>query len=130
MKKESKSNRTSDAEFFHGASPEIFERGRTLRKEMTTAEKILWNKLRRKKIKGLRFRRQHQISRFVVDFYCHEKRFVIELDGEVHNSNESKEKDQSRAEALKSFGLRVIRFKNEEVISELYKVIKTIEELV
>ncbi len=122
--------RTSDKELFQNAKPEIFEKGRILRKVMTTAEKILWNELRGKKINGLRFRRQHQVSRFVVDFYCHEKKLVIELDGEVHNSDESKERDQSRTEALESIGLRVIRFKNEEVMSELDRVIKKIEELV
>jgi very-short-patch-repair endonuclease len=107
-----KNNDTSDKELFQKAKPEIFQRGRELRKVMTTAEKILWNELRRKKINNLRFRRQHPLAKFVVDFYCHEKRLVIELDGPIHDTKESKEKDKYRTEALEQMGLKVIRFRN------------------
>ncbi|MDQ3022345.1 MAG: endonuclease domain-containing protein [Bacteroidota bacterium] len=119
-------NRTSDADFFKNAKPEIFASGRKLRKQMTAAEIILWRELRGKKVNGLRFRRQHPVSRFVVDFYCHEKKLVIELDGEVHDSKEAKEKDESRTFALESLGLKVIRFRNEDVIDKLESVLEKI----
>ncbi len=118
---------TSDKALFQKASVEIFQAGRKLRKNMTLAEKILWRELRGKKLKSLRFRRQHPIGSFVVDFYCHEKKLVIELDGEVHDSNEAKQRDQSRTDALENFGLKVIRFRNEEVIDELEKVLRKIQ---
>ncbi len=119
-------NRTSDADFFKNAKPEIFALGRKLRKQLTVAEKILWRELRGKKVNGLRFRRQHPISRFVVDFYCHEKKLVIELDGEIHDTKEAKEKDESRTLALETLGLRVIRFRNEDVIDKLENVMEKI----
>ena len=118
--------RPSDAEFFFNAKPQIFYAARKLRKKMTTAEKILWRELRGRKLNSLYFRRQHPISSFVVDFYCHEKRLVIELDGKVHNRNEIKERDISRTFELERFGLRVIRFTNEEVIKQLDNVIEEI----
>ncbi len=124
-----KNKTTSDKELFLKATPQIFHKGRELRKIMTTAEKILWNELRGKKINNLRFRRQHPLAKFVVDFYCHSKRLVIELDGTVHDSNEAKEKDKSRTDALNEMGLKVIRFKNEEVLDDLDRVVRRIIEL-
>lgn len=121
--------KSSDKELFQKAKPEIFQRGRELRKEMTSAEKILWDALRGKKLNGLRFRRQHPMSRFILDFYCHEKRLVIELDGEVHDSKEVIERDESRTIAIGQLRLKVIRFKNEEVLDDLDKVIERIKKI-
>lgn len=95
---------------------------RRLRKEQTDSEKILWKLIRNRKLLGLKFLRQHPIiykadytgfNYFIADFYCHEKKIVIELDGSVHN--ERKEYDQYRDEVLKSRGLKVLRIKNEEL---------------
>ena len=77
----------------YGASPEIFKRANSLKKEMTPAEKILWGELRNSKLDGHKFRRQHPIGKFIVDFYCHEKKLVIELDGGIHNNVDVKERD-------------------------------------
>jgi very-short-patch-repair endonuclease len=93
---------------------------------MTASETIMWNELRRKKIKGLRFRRQHPIKNFIVDFYCHEKRLVIEIDGGIHNHIEIRERDEGRTMELEILGLKVVRFTNEEVQNNLSSVLKTI----
>jgi very-short-patch-repair endonuclease len=67
------------------ASPETMNNARMLRENMTQTEKLLWERLKGKQILGLRFRRQHPIFIFIADFYCHEARLVVEIDGEIHN---------------------------------------------
>lgn len=115
-------------EMFYGASPEIFKRASELRKNMTKAEKLLWSALRRKQILGKRFRRQHPINSFIVDFYCHEAKLIIEVDGGIHNLPEQKEHDTGRSHELEQFGLTIIRFTNTQVFQNLDKVIKNIED--
>jgi leucyl-tRNA synthetase/very-short-patch-repair endonuclease len=92
--------------------------------QQTTAEEKLWNEIRNSKL-GYKFRRQHAIDSFIVDFVCIEKKLVIELDGEIHNFK--KEEDANRTSVLNQFGFEVIRFKNEEVLNKLLEVIKKIE---
>jgi very-short-patch-repair endonuclease len=116
--------------FFYGASPEIFRRAKLLRGEMTEAEKVLWQWLRKNQVNGLRFYRQHPISKFIVDFYCHSKLLVIELDGGVHNKFEVAERDENREIELEKLGLKVLRFKNEDVLNDIWKVISIIESAV
>jgi very-short-patch-repair endonuclease len=95
---------------------------------MTPAEKILWEELRGNKL-GSHFRRQQVIAGFVVDFYCHGAGLVIELDGSVHQEDEQKENDAERDEALAKMGLRIIRFKNGDVIRNLPRILEKIQEL-
>jgi len=83
--------------------------------------------LRNRKFEGLKFRRQHPINRFVVDFYCHEKMLVVEVDGGIHNDIEVKERDVGREEELQDFGLTILRFTNEEVINEMEKVLEKLK---
>ena len=73
---------------YFGAKPITFEAARILRKNMTFHEKLLWEKLKLKQICGKRFRRQHPIDFFIVDFYCHEARLVVEIDGEIQKKPE------------------------------------------
>ncbi len=113
--------------FFYGASPEIFRRAKLLRSNMTKAEKALWQRLRGNRFNDLHFYRQHPISKFIVDFYCHTILLVIELDGGVHNKIEVAERDENREFELKSLGLRVIRFKNEDILNNIDSVIKQLE---
>jgi type I restriction enzyme M protein len=95
---------------------------RDLRRGMTEAEKILWNYLRDRRFTKMKFRRQHPVlGRFVVDFYCPEKKLAIELDGFVHEGRE--EIDADRQSFIEAHGIRVIRFKNEEVIYALRNVL-------
>ena len=111
---------------FYGASPEIFRRAKLLRNHMTKTEEILWEALKDNKTNGLKFRRQHPINQFIVDFYCHKKKLVIELDGSIHENQDQKEKDEGRQFLLEEFGLKVLRFKNDEVISDLENVLNKI----
>lgn len=118
---------TSTHFYHYGATPEIFERAQLLRKEMTDAETRLWKKLRNHGFEGLKFRRQHPIGRFIVDFYCHEKRLVIEVDGNIHDLLEVKERDEGREEELKNFGLTVIRFTNDEIEKNIEDVLSKLK---
>ena len=114
--------RTVEVNLFYGAKPAIFEKARELRSNMTECEKIMWNALRRKDLAGFRFRRQHPIDRFIVDFYCHEVKLVIEIDGEIHKYQQ-KEYDEGRTAELERFGLTVLRFTNESVVNDLNGVL-------
>ena len=115
-----------DVLMFYNAMPHIFERAKMLRKNMTSAEKLLWEELKGKKILGLRFRAQHPIYIFIADFYCHPVKLVIEVDGGIHKSREQKEYDLIREGELNDFGIEVIRFSNEEVEQEIKQVINKI----
>ncbi|SNS23588.1 Very-short-patch-repair endonuclease [Belliella buryatensis] len=121
------------SKFNHNASPEIFRRAKELRESMTIAEQVLWERLRAGRLNGLNFRRQHPTSKYIVDFYCHQYKLVIELDGEVHLEKDQKERDFSREEELKNLGLHIIRFTNESVLHEtnevLFKILDKISEL-
>ncbi|RPA68429.1 endonuclease domain-containing protein [Cyclobacteriaceae bacterium YHN15] len=108
---------------FYGASPLIHERARELRKKMTLGESLFWNEVLNKKFLGFKFRRQHPIGKFIADFYCHELKLVIEIDGDIHEFHDSKEYDQGRTYELEEFGLQVLRFQNEEVEKEMEKVL-------
>lgn len=110
------------------ASPEIINNARILRENMTLPEKLLWERLKGKQIRGLRFRRQHPIFIFIADFYCHEARLVVELDGEIHN--QQSEYDDGRTAEMEKFYIEVIRFKNSEIEEDIDKVVNKITELV
>jgi very-short-patch-repair endonuclease len=113
---------------FLGASPEIFSRAKKLRSKLTEPEKLLWEQLRNNKLDGYHFRRQHPLKNYIADFYCHQKRLVIELDGSVHDEDERKEYDKSRTEELESFNIKVIRFRNKEVFHNVNSVLASIRE--
>lgn len=113
-------------EMHYGASKEIFQFAETLRKNMTEPEKIIWEKVCRNQ-PGVRIRRQHPIWKFIADFYCHQLKLVIEIDGGIHLRSENKGYDINRDITLKEFGIEIIRFTNEEVIKETEKVIEAIK---
>ena len=94
---------------------------------MTPAEKILWQEVRAKKLR-VRFRRQQVIAGFIVDFYCHKSALVVEVDGDVHDLQQ--DEDARREKALSELGLRIVRFRNDEVVRELSVVVGKIKELV
>ena len=106
---------------------EKLQRAKELRRDMTPAEKILWQELRANKV-GVHFRRQQVIEGFIVDFYCHKIGLVIEVDGDVHDLQ--KHEDARREEALEKLELKIIRFRNEDVTKNLDRVITQIRELV
>jgi very-short-patch-repair endonuclease len=102
------------------------ERRIELRTSATEAEALLWDRIKSKQFCGQKFRRQHGIGRFVVDFYHGQSRTVIELDGFVHNDIEVAENDRNRQEFLEELGYRFLRFRNEEVINNLESVLAKI----
>ena len=107
----------------------LYQYGRELRLESTEAEKLLWAELRNKKLNGLKFRRQHPIDKFVADFYCHEKKIVIELDGSIHDEKINKEYDEARTAMLAGLSVIVLRFKNEDITNNLKEVLKKISDM-
>lgn len=110
---------------FYGASNLIFQRAEELRNRMTSAEELLWKQIHINEWKQ-KFRRQHPIANYVVDFYCHALKLVIELDGGIHEVEDVKKYDEYRESHLKELGLTVLRFKNEQVFKENKIVIETI----
>ena len=92
---------------------------RAYRRNPTEAERILWSELRGRRLNGLRFRRQHPIAGYIVDFYCAEAKLAIEVDGSVHEGAAAKARDSIRTAAIEEHGVRVIRFMNDDVIHEL-----------
>lgn len=102
------------------------ERRQKLRNKATTAEAKLWRIIQHSQLEGKKFRRQHSVGYYILDFYCPEERLAIEIDGDSHEKNGHKLYDKSRTEFLDSLRIRVLRFKNEEVINNLHIVIEQI----
>jgi len=110
------------------------ELSRELRKQQTDAEKIIWDRIRNRLLCGKKFTRQHPIKFiinnqqrfFIADFYCAEYKFIIEADGKIHDNQ--KEYDQLRDWIIHELGYKVLRFTNEEILSETEKVLEKIKE--
>ena len=98
-----------------------------LRNNLTEPEKILWQRIRSKQL-GTKFRRQHGIGDYIVDFYCPEKRLVIELDGDSHYNTDTQEHDRKRDDFMRSLGLQVIRFTNQDIMKNLDAVLEVIHQ--
>lgn len=114
---------------FYGAGPEIFKNAQILRQNQTKAEEILWLALSGKNL-GVKFRRQHAIAKYVVDFYCHECKLIIEIDGEYHNTESQQKSDIFRSTELEQLNLKVVRFTNEEIYKDLNIVLSKIKKLI
>jgi very-short-patch-repair endonuclease len=119
-------NDSYEYEFYYGASNLTKAQAAELRKSMTIAEKILWQKLRNRQMNGLKFRRQHPVGIFILDFYCHERKLAIEVDGKIHNQEAQKEWDENRTYELNELGIVVLRFLNEDVIDKTEMVVDSI----
>jgi cyclase len=118
-----------EKKMFHKASPLIFERAAALRERMTGAENVLWEHLNNKRL-GVKFRRQHPLANYIVDFYCHKFKLVIEVDGGIHENVKIKKHDVEREEHLKQMGLTIIRFTNNEVLYQIEKVLENIKSFI
>ena len=97
---------------------------RSFRRNMTPAEQVLWEQLRADRFHGMGFRRQHVIAGYIVDFYCHSARLVVEVDGEIHARQQ--DEDAIREAALRERGLRIIRFSNDAVLHDMPGVLQAI----
>ncbi len=109
-----------------GATPVIFRNAEKLREYMTKTEGLVWEYLKLKPL-GFKFRRQHPINKYILDFYCHRKRLSVEIDGGYHLTLEQKVKDAERTAYLTGVGIKEMRFSNDEVIEDFERVIFLIE---
>lgn len=115
------------AENLHkGAKASTFENARQLRRTETEAEKKLWPYLRNRQLMGKKFRRQHAIDTYILDFYCHESKLAVELDGAIHNEEMNRQYDKARTDVLAALGIVVIRFSNDEVMNDIERVLQRI----
>jgi very-short-patch-repair endonuclease len=109
-----------------GVSEELELAARRLRRSMTPAEIRLWNGLRGRRLG--KFRRQHPLGQFILDFYCPAARLCVEVDGGVHDHSDQQERDRARTEALAALGIRVVRVRNEEILCDARAVLRRIEQ--
>jgi very-short-patch-repair endonuclease len=105
---------------------DILKYARELRKNQTDAEQLIWNLLRGRRFLGKKFRRQHPVGRYILDFYCHEEKLAIELDGGQHNEPVQEKKDSKRTEFLEKQGIKVLRFWNNEVLQQTESVLEAL----
>ncbi len=110
-----------------GASSSSFLKAKGLRDKMTLSEKALWEELEKNNLMGIKFRRQHPIGIYIVDFYSHKLKLIIELDGKYHQNKKQQILDDERTTFLEFNGLKVLRFKNEEILENMETVIQRIE---
>jgi very-short-patch-repair endonuclease len=115
-----------ERKWMRGRTPELLKASRRLREEMTDGEGKLWQALRGEQIRGMRFRRQHAIGRFILDFYCPKHKLAVEVDGAVHDEANQAEYDAVRTETLNQHGIRVIRVRNEDVQHDIWGVLERI----
>ena len=98
-----------------------------LRKALTPAEATLWKHLQNSQLEGRKFRRQHSVGNYILDFYCPSEKLAVELDGAGHFTEEGVEYDEKRTEFLESVGIKVVRFENETVFKFLDHVVEEIK---
>ncbi len=110
-------------------TPELWAKlqplARQMRHDPTPAENLLWTRLRNRRVRGVKFRRQYPIERFIVDFYSHHPRMAIEVDGPIHDY--TPDEDAIRQAFIESLNIRVFRFKNAEVLGNIGQVLAEIE---
>jgi very-short-patch-repair endonuclease len=105
-------------------------RRKQLRRTMPEAEVILWSQLKNRQLSGIKFRRQYSVGGYVVDFYCAKKKLAIEIDGDSHYVLYAPERDEERQKWIEQFGIRFLRFTNDDVRMNLYSVLDAIDEAV
>lgn len=129
-----KIRKTVEYKMYFNAPEYIFRLAKDLRANQTDSEKELWKIIGSKKILGLHFRRQHPVNIYIVDFYCHEIKLAIEVDGEIHSKKEKHENDLNRTAELERLGIKVIRFTNKDIFGDFewvkMQIVKFCEELV
>lgn len=119
--------RSVNRDMYFGAKPDLFRLAERMRRNPTEAENILWKHLKKFRSTGFIFRRQHPINFYIADFYCHKLKLVIEVDGEIHETEQAREHDDGRTGHLEHFGIKIIRFTNDDVIRSEELVIKQIK---
>ena len=115
-------------QYFNRASEK--ENRRLLRNNMPKAEAAIWSMLRSKQLLGYKFRRQYSVGRYIVDFYCPELKLAVEIDGDSHYQDRSKNSDKHRQAFIETFGIKFLRFTNEDVIKNLEGVVEIVRRTV
>jgi very-short-patch-repair endonuclease len=108
--------------------PDIFNKSRVLRKSMSPAEKVLWRYLRNNKLGGLKFRKQHLLDIFIADFYCHKKKLIIGLCGGINDTVEQRGYNDGRSFELEEKSFKMLRFRDEGIISNIEYVLSKIKD--
>ena len=106
-------------EMLQNNKPSLKKFRKELRNNLTPAEALLWKCLKNKQLEGKKFRRQHSINNYILDFYCSSEKLAIELDGEGHHKPNQSEYDCNRDLFLNSYGIRILRFENREIFQNL-----------
>ena len=101
-----------------------------LRNNMPKAEIVLWSKLKGNQLNGYKFRRQHSVGKFVVDFFCPKLKLVIEVDGNSHFLDEKPERDRERQKYIENHGIRFLRFTNADIYKNMNEVLTSIEKYI
>src|SRR5688572_2801843 len=109
-----------------GAKPTVFFRAQELRRNPTPTEELLWKFLSNKQMEGVKFRRQHPIDIYVIDFYSHELKLGVEVDGDYHNDKIQSFEDENRDLTLASYGLTMVRYSNDDVLKNTPTVLEDI----
>ncbi len=123
-----KKRSSTSMKMFHEAPPRLFGYAKENRYQPTVAEALLWDSLKNKQLSGYKFRRQHPVGYYIVDFYCLQKRLVIEIDGGYHFTPKQQIYDAHRTAEINLMGISVIRFTNQEVMNDLPRVLEKIME--
>ncbi|MCO8086177.1 endonuclease domain-containing protein [Acinetobacter lwoffii] len=106
--------------------PQLLQFAKSMRHTTTDAENLMWQLLRAKRFMNLKFRRQHVIAPYILDFYCHEIGLVIELDGSQHGTDDAIEYDVERTKFLEAVGLTVVRYWNHDVLGRMDVVLENL----
>jgi len=104
------------------------KKARELRNNMTRAEIILWSRIKSRQINGFKFRRQYPVLDYIADFYCHDLKLIIEVDGEIHNLHSQRNADIKRDKMLKNNGYYVLHFNNHEIETDLQRSVSIIKQ--
>ena len=114
---------------FYSANKIIFENAKALRNNLTADEMILWGRLK-EYFPDYKFRRQHPISNYIADFYCHKLKFIIEVDGPIHSLKRTIKLDEVRQKDLENLGIKVLRFTNEQVKNKIETLLEKIKDFI
>ena len=109
-------------------SDTLLQRARRLRQDASNAEQVLWSRLRDRSILGVKFRRQQVLAGYILDFYCHQAKLAVELDGGQHGEPDGRSRDAHRDAVLGGLGVSVLRFWNNEVLTNISGVLEAIQQ--
>lgn len=115
---------------FEGATAHHFALAKEMRRNATPAELLVWKHVSGKTMQGLKFRRQHPIGGFILDFYCHALKLAIEADGQIHDDATQAEYDKERTQLLHEMEIELVRFSNEQVLKNISSVLNELEVII